>query len=67
MEKLLTIKLHVGVEEPHTLCGGALDSLAESIEDELEMSLQAVANHIMEKFGVHVDGGSGKVKVVVEV
>jgi hypothetical protein len=67
MEKLLTAKLHVGVEEPHTLCGGAIDSLAEAIEDDLEMGLQAVANHIMEKYGVHKDGGEGKVKVVVEV
>lgn len=67
MEKLFTAKLHVGLEEPHTLCGGAMDSLADAIEDEIEMGLRAVAEHIMQKFGVHKDGGEGKVKVVVEV
>jgi hypothetical protein len=67
MEKLFTAKLHVGLEEPHTLCGGAMESLADDITDEIEMGLRAVADHIMEKFGLHKDGGQGRVKVIVEV
>lgn len=68
MEKLLNAKLTVGVEEPHTLCGGALESLAEDIADELELSLKAVAEHIREKFGpVHENGGKGEIKIVITV
>ena len=67
MEKLLTAKIHIGVEEPHTLCGGALDGLAEKLEDELEMGLQAVVENIKQKFGTYKDGGEGKLKIEIEV
>ncbi len=67
MEKLLTGKIHIGVEEPHTLCGGAIDSLTDTLESELEMGLQAIAERIREKFGKYQDGGEGKIIVTVEV
>lgn len=64
---LLTAKVHVNLERPNTLCGGAVDSLIESLEEELKISLQAVADRITEKFGSYTDGGSGKITVMVEI
>jgi hypothetical protein len=67
IDRLLTAKIHIGIEQPHDLCDGAIDGLIDKIECELEMGLKAVAASITEKFGKYEDGGKGTIKVVVEI
>jgi hypothetical protein len=71
MEKLLTATIEVGIEEPHTLCGGALENLSEDLILALTYNLNALTDLIRGKFsnedGIYKDGGEGKIKITFDL